>query len=91
MAEKTKRDYQGAELLATDAVLNNLHLMMLETNGPAPEFKAADLESAQIKLENFINHGLAAEFSKEEEIALLYSPQILKDALLAKRLRTDNQ
>ncbi len=91
LAEKTQRPYQGAELLATDAVMNNLHLMMLETNGPAPEIKASDLERAQIKLENFINHGLEADFTREEEIALLYSPQILKDALLAKRLQLNGQ
>ena len=64
---------------------------MLETNGPAPEIKASDLERAQIKLENFINHGLEADFTREEEIALLYSPQILKDALLAKRLQLNGQ
>lgn len=58
--------------------MNALHLMMLPVNGPAPEFAKKVLDSAQIKLENYINHGLEPDLSKEEETALLYSPEILK-------------
>lgn len=51
---------------------------MLPVNGPAPEFGTKALEMAKIKLENYINHGLEMDLSREEEIALLYSPDVLK-------------
>ena len=50
---------------------------MLPVNGPAPEFDKHVLEAAQIKLENYVNHHIRPEFSKDEEIALLYQPDIL--------------
>ena len=77
---------KGVELVVSDMKLNCLHLMMLEVNGPAPEISRHTLEMAQIKLENFINHGLEGDYSKDEEIALLYSPKILQNAILSKRL-----
>ena len=33
---------------------------------------------AKIKLENYINHGLEMDLSREEEIALLYSPDVFE-------------
>ena len=56
---------------------------MLPINGPVPDFKQTDLAKAQIKLENFINHEIELEFSKDEEIALLYNADILSKALTA--------
>ena len=77
---------QGAALVVCNGMMNALHLLMLPVNGPAPEISAKDLESAQIKLESYINHGIVPEWSREEEIALLYSPEVLKKAHLALQL-----
>ena len=71
------------EAVVADSRLNALHILMLPVNGPTPEFSNKALEMAQIKLENFINHQLKLELSKDEEIALLYSPDILRKANLA--------
>ena len=81
--QKISLDNCGVEAIVTNPQLNALHILMLPINGPAPEFSAKTLEMAQIKLENFINHKLKMELTKEEEIALLYSPQILRKACLA--------
>ena len=75
--------YKGVELLINDPVMNNLHTLMLPVNGPAPDINTKVLEGAQIKLENYINHHIRPEFSKEEEIALLYHPEILERAAIA--------
>lgn len=64
---------------------------MLPVNGPAPEFGTKALEMAKIKLENYINHGLEMDLSREEEIALLYSPDVLKKANLMKQLENCNE
>ena len=85
LAQK-KEEVYGVTLVVRDSIMNALHLMMLPVNGPAPEFAKKVLDSAQIKLENYINHGLEPDLSKEEETALLYSPEILKKAHLALRL-----
>ena len=81
-----KEEVYGVTLVVRDSIMNALHLMMLPVNGPAPEFAKKVLDSAQIKLENYINHGLEPDLSKEEETALLCSPEILKKAHLALRL-----
>ncbi len=80
--------------LATDGVLslinNNkltaLHVLMLEVNGPAPQTLPQVLEAAKIKLDNFLSHHLVPDFEKDEEIALLYHPEILKKANLILQL-----
>ena len=66
-----------------DSDLNALHIMMLPVNGPAPEIDETVLKQGQIKLENFINYGINAEFTKDEEIALLYSADFLETARLS--------
>ncbi len=76
----------GVEIVTDDTVMNLLHLMMLPVNGPAPEFGTKALEIAKIKLENYVNHDLKMDLSKEEEIALLYSPNTLKIANLIRQL-----
>lgn len=81
--EKLPQATFGVELVVEDKMLNALHLLMLPNNGPTPEFSRKVLEMAQIKLENYINHRLKMDLSKEEEFALLYSPDILKKANLA--------
>lgn len=83
LLSETELPEYGVELLVSDKVLNALHILMLEINGPAPDIKKADLDKAQIKLENYINHQLAADYSWDEEIALLYSPDILRQASIA--------
>ena len=72
--------YKGVELVVKDSVMNALHLMMLEVNGPAPEFDAEVADSAQIKLENYLTFGKEMDLSRNEELMLLYSPEILKTA-----------
>lgn len=76
----------GVEIVADDTLMNLLHIMMLPVNGPAPEFGVKALEIAKIKLENYVNHDLKMDLSKEEEIALLYSPDALKSANLVRQL-----
>lgn len=83
---KSTENRQGVDLLVNDGILNALHIVMLPINGPAPEFSKKVWETAQIKLENYINHKVELELSKEEETALLYSPEILEKAHLALRL-----
>lgn len=74
---------KGVELVVSDNIINALHILMLPVNGPAPEFSRKSLEMAQIKLENYINYKLKMDLSKDEEMALLYSPDILRKANLA--------
>ena len=83
---REKVSEQGATLVVRNGMMNALHLLMLPVNGPAPEISAKVLEAAQIKLESFINHGIVPDWSREEEIALLYSPEVLKRAHLALQL-----
>lgn len=80
-AELLNRDEnlpQGVELIITDRLMNALHIYMLEVNGPAPEISQQVLETAQIKLENYINHRREMDLTRDEEIALLYNPEILE-------------
>lgn len=72
--------FRGVELIVKDSVMNALHLMMLNVNGPAPEFSEEVSNNAQIKLENYLTFGKVMELSKEEELMLLYDPEILKTA-----------
>lgn len=83
MLEGQVTQYNGAELIISDNIMNALHILMLPVNGPAPEISNADLTNAQIKLDNFINHKLPMNLSKEEEFAILYNPLILKNANIA--------
>ena len=80
---KTKEKSYGADLIIRDSVLNALHILMLPINGPAPDYRREDLEKAQVKIENYINHGIEPDLSKDEEIALLYAPEILSKARTA--------
>lgn len=80
---KTKEKSYGADLIIRDSVLNALHILMLPINGPAPNYRREDLEKAQVKIENYINHGIEPDLSKDEEIALLYAPEILSKARTA--------
>ncbi len=74
---------QGVIDVIRDSDLNALHILMLPVNGPAPDFDEQVLTQGRIKLENFINYGVKTEFTKEEEIALLYSPDFLETARLS--------
>ncbi len=74
---------RGVIDVISDSDLNALHILMLPVNGPAPDFDEAVLKQGRIKLENFINYGVKTEFTKEEEIALLYSPDFLETARLS--------
>ena len=82
LGEKRQENY-GAALLVRNSVLNALHILMLPINGPAPDFRKEDLEHALLKLDNYIMHDVMPDWSKEEEIALLYQPEILLRAKTA--------
>ncbi len=82
---------KGISLLLKDQILNNLHVIMLPVNGPAPDISPKDFEAAQIKLENHINHKVELDLSKEEEIALLYHPEVLQQSAISQRLFQSNQ
>ena len=71
---------RGVLLLLNQPEMNALHQFMLPVNGPAPEFGKQVEEQAQIKLENYINHKIEPVFSKEEELYLLYTPEVLNHA-----------
>ncbi|MCQ2966366.1 MAG: hypothetical protein MJ250_06500 [Alphaproteobacteria bacterium] len=53
-----------------------------KTNGPAPLIDGNVLKEAQINLDNYINYNKFPEFTKEEQIALLYNADILHEANL---------
>ena len=82
--------YKGIELILHDKVMNALHIFMLPSNGPAPEFVPAVLKQAEIKLENYINHNVALDLSRDEEVALLYDASVLTKASLALQLAMKN-
>lgn len=79
-------DKKGVALLISDSLMNAVHIMMLPVNGPAPDYGRDVLESAQIKLDNYISHNLDLDLTKEEELALLYSPEILTRANVSLQL-----
>lgn len=74
------------ELVVSDNIMNAMHIFMLPINGPKPDINNKDLDTAQIKLENYISHNVSMDLSKEEEIALLYNPEVLKKANIALNL-----
>lgn len=77
----------GVELVVRDSLMNALHILMLSVNGPAPEFGRDVVQSAQIKLENYVNHGVAMNLSREEETTLLYDAESLKTANVSFMMR----
>lgn len=79
----TEVERQGVELVVCDKIMNNLHIFMLPINGPTPEFGREISEKAQIKLDNFINYNVSMDLSKDEELSLLYNPDVLKKAAIA--------
>ena len=74
---------QGVLDVIRDSELNALHILMLPVNGPVPDFDETVLKQGRIKLENFINYGVTTEFTRDEEIALLYSSSFLETARLS--------
>ncbi len=81
--EAKKQSFSGVLEVISNPIMNALHLVLLPINGPAPEIAKSILDAAQIKLDTFINHGLVPEFSKDEEIALLYDADTLREMHLA--------
>ena len=80
---RTEVSAQGVELLLSDNTMANLHIFMLPVNGPAPEFSREVADKARIKLENWLNHRLELDLSKDEELSLLYNADLLKKAAVA--------
>lgn len=63
-----------------------VHILMLESNGPAPDYGKEVFKEAHIKLDNYLNYDKTPEFTREEELALLYCPEILNEASVALNL-----
>lgn len=76
----------GLELVLNDGIMNAVHIMMIPVNGPVPEFAPSVCKSAEIKLENYINHKIVPDLSREEKLALLYNAEVLSKAHLALKL-----
>lgn len=76
----------GVISIIENNILLCLHILMLPVNGPAPQIDPQVLETAKIKLDNFLNHHIPPCFDKSEEIALLYHPEILKKSNLVLQL-----
>ena len=91
IAAAAARFYDRLEPVINDGVIalisNNymlqVHNTMLETNGPAPEFDKEVADNARIKLDNYVSYQKQPEFTRDEEIFLLYNPEILDEASLA--------
>ena len=76
------RQSYGVEAVVTRNDLNAVHLLLLSVNGPAPAITQEQLQNAQLKLENYLNHHVSMNMTNEEAIALLYHPEILERALI---------
>ncbi len=83
---ESENKLRGLELVLNDGIMNAVHIMMIPVNGPVPEFAPSVCKSAEIKLENYINHKIAPDLSREEKLALLYNAEVLSKAHLALRL-----
>ena len=81
------RKKRGVLDVIEDGYLLQIHILMQEVNGPAPEIAKSVLKDARIKLDNYLNYGKEPDFSREEEIALLYEPAILEEACLELKLK----
>lgn len=85
LQEKSKN--RGVLDIIENDYLLQIHILMLEINGPAPEISPSVLNEARIKLDNYLNYGKEPNFSRDEEIALLYEPTILEEANLTLKLK----
>ena len=85
--EQTSVADQGVALLLKDNQMLNLHIFMLPVNGPAPEFSREIMDKARMKLENWLNYHVELDLSKDEELSLLYMPEMLKKSAVAFMLR----
>ncbi len=72
----------GVEAVVTRNDLNAAHILLLSVNGPAPAITHEQLQNAQLKLENYLNHHVPMNMTNEESVALLYHPEILERALI---------
>ncbi len=84
--QKLEPEEKGVALLLSDQIMQNLHIVMLPVNGPVPDINSGSLQQAQIKLENYINHSIELNLTKEEETALLYHPEILQQSSISLKL-----
>ena len=70
------------EAVVTRNDLNAAHILLLSVNSPAPAITHEQLQNAQLKLENYLNHHVPMNMTNEESVALLYHPEILERALI---------
>ncbi len=81
------KHFYDVEDVIKDNEINTLHLMLLFVNGPSPDsITHEQLQKAQIKLENYLNHQVPMDLSNEEKIALLYHPKTLEQALILSKI-----
>lgn len=73
--------------LVCDPALHFLHISLLAVNGPAPVTDKGVLERASIKLENYIHHQVDLDLTTEEEMSLLYCPEVLGRGLIVRHLK----
>ncbi len=73
---------QGVVSLIRNPYLLEVHNALLDSNGPAPEFSTEITDNAKIKLDNYVSYQKTPDFSRDEEIFLLYNPEILREAAL---------
>ena len=76
----------GVVRLIGNPYLLEVHNVLLESNGPAPEFAKEVGDNARIKLDNFVSYQKTPDFTRDEEIFLLYNPDILREAALMMNL-----
>ncbi len=74
-------------ILIQNPALNFLHASLLDVNGPSPVWDNTMIEQASIKLENHINHQVDLDLTPEEEVCLLYSPEVLERGLIIWHLK----
>lgn len=87
--EMQKSNKKGVELIVTDSMMNALHIMMLDVNGPKPDVSRQDLINAEIKLDAYLTYGVELNLSPAEEIAILYDADLLKKANLSRLFSTN--
>ena len=70
-----------------DPALHFLHMSLLAVNGPAPVTDKGVFGRASIKLENYIHHQVDLDLTTEEEMSLLYCPEVLGRGLIVRHLK----
>ncbi len=85
---KKQAKKQGVELVISDSFINAMHIYLLSSNGPAPDFSKSVITQANIKIDNYINYKMPlTELSREEEFCILYDADLLFKSNIAYHLK----